>query len=363
MTAAVVLPCASLQQLIQPQGNSFMDSHSADLHRRATVIDGLVFFSDGSTRDMLAGGVSAINVTVSDMGADFEQALRDCMAWRQRCAAPDSSWLLVETPEDIVRAKQTGKLGVIMGWQNGKPLGDQIDRVALFHELGMRVIQLTYNEANLLGDGCLEKRNAGLSDLGLKMVEEMNRVGIAIDLSHCAPQTCLDAAHHSSKPVLLTHANANAVIKRPRNKSDEVIKAVAATGGVVGCSIHAYLSWRGDPRQQPLLSDFVANVKYIGELVGYDHVGIGTDFPSVDTYEAVRHVMVMSRTKYAKSGGDFSDAFGDVMEARYPVETPTPAQFPAFTHALHEAGLTDSQILGVLGGNFQRALAQAWAAA
>lgn len=340
-----------------------MDSHSADLHRRATIIDGLVFFSDGSTRDMLTGGVTAINVTVSEMAADFEQALMDAMVWRQRCAAPDSPWLLVQRAEDIARAKASGKLGLIMGWQNGKPLGDKIERAALFHELGIRVIQLTYNEANLLGDGCLEKRNAGLSDAGVAMVKALNRVGIAIDLSHCAPQTCLDAARESSKPVLLTHANANAIIPRPRNKSDDIIKAVADTGGVIGCSIHAYLSWRGDPRQQPLLEDFVANVKHIGALVGYEHVGIGTDFPSVDSYEAVRHVMVMSRTKYARSGGDFSDAFGDVMEARYPVETPTPAQFPAFTTALHRAGLTDSQILGVLGGNFERAFAQAWATA
>lgn len=340
-----------------------MDSHSADLHRRATIIDGLVFFSDGSTRDMLTGGVTAINVTVSEMAADFEQALMDAMVWRQRCAAPDSPWLLVQRAEDIARAKASGKLGLIMGWQNGKPLGDKIERAALFHELGIRVIQLTYNEANLLGDGCLEKRNAGLSDAGVAMVKALNRVGIAIDLSHCAPQTCLDAARESSKPVLLTHANANAIIPRPRNKSDDIIKAVADTGGVIGCSIHAYLSWRGDPRQQPLLEDFVANVKHIGALVGYEHVGIGTDFPSVDSYEAVRHVMVMSRTKYARSGGDFSDAFGDVMEARYPVETPTPAQFPAFTAALHRAGLTDSQILGVLGGNFERAFAQAWATA
>lgn len=339
-----------------------MVSHTADLHRDATIVDGLVFFSDGSTRDMLTGGVSAINLTISDMGADFEQALKDAMLWRQRCAAPDSPWSLVETAEDIARAKQTGKLGLIMGWQNAKPLGDQIDRVALFHTLGIRVIQLTYNEANLIGDGCLEKRNAGLSDLGLNMVDEMNRVGIAIDLSHCAPQTCLDAAARSTRPVFLTHANANAVIKRPRNKSDDVIKAIASTGGVIGCSIHAYLNWSGDPKKQPLLSDFVANVKYIGNLVGYEHVGIGTDYPSVDTYEAVRHVMVMSRTKYAKSGGDFSDAFGDVMEARYPVEMPTPAQFPVFTEALHQAGLTDSQILGVLGGNFARAFAQAWTA-
>src|SRR5690606_1944121 len=140
----------------------------------------------------------------------------------------------------------------------------------------------------------------------------------------------------------------------------EVIKAVAATGGVIGCSIHAYLSWRGDPKQQPLLEDFVSCVKYVGNLVGYEHVGIGTDYPSVDTYEAVRHVMVMSRTKYAASGGDFSNAFGDVMEARYPVETPTPAQFQILLQALERGGLTSSQVEAVAGGNFYRALNECW---
>lgn len=340
-----------------------MSATSDALHRNAVVVDGLVFFSDGNTRDMLAGGVSAINLTVAEMSAGFEDALRDTMAWRERARDPAGSWLLVEQAEDIARAKEQGKLGLIMGWQNAKPLGDQIDRVKLFHTLGLRVIQLTYNEANLIGDGCLETRNAGLSLLGVEMVKEMNRVGIAIDLSHCAPQTCLDAARHSRQPVLLTHANANAVIVRPRNKSDDVIRAVAETGGVIGCSVHAYLLWRGKAGQRPTMEDFVANIKHIGNLVGYEHVGIGTDYPSVDTYEAVRHVMVMSRTKYAASGGDFSTAFGDVMEARYPEEIPTPVQFPRITEALEKAGLTTTQIEGVLGANFQRAFGQIWSVA
>lgn len=340
-----------------------MSATSEALHRKSVVIDGLVFFSDGNTRDMLAGGVSAINLTVTEMSAGFEEALRDAITWRERALDPSGSWLLVQQAGDIALAKQQGKLGLIMGWQNAKPLGDQVDRVKLFHTLGIRVIQLTYNEANLIGDGCLEKRNAGLSMLGVDMVKEMNRVGIAIDLSHCAPQTCLDAARHSSKPVLLTHANANAVIQRPRNKSDDVIRAVADTGGVIGCSIHAYLLWRGQAGQRPTLEDFVANIKHIGNLVGYEHVGVGTDYPSVDTYEAVRHVMVMSRTKYAASGGDFSSAFGDVMEARYPEEIPTPAQFPRITQALEEGGLTAAQIEGVLGGNFQRVFGEIWSAA
>jgi len=338
-------------------------TRASTLHKEATVIDGLVFFSDGSTRDMRAGGVHALNLTVTDMGSDFEDALHDVMRWRKRCADPDSGWLLVEQAEDIDRAKATGKVGLIMGWQNSRPLGDRIERIALFHELGMRVMQLTYNEANLIGDGCLEKRNAGLSKFGIEAVREMNRVGVAIDISHCVEQTCLDAAKYSDKPVLLTHANPNAVVARPRNKSDEVIKAVCDSGGVIGCSVHAYLLWRGVSGERPQLDDFVASVKHIGEKWGYEHVGIGTDFPAVDTYEAVRHVMVMSRTKYPASGGDFSSAFGDVMEARYPVGLETPATLPVLTEALDKGGLTDEQILGVLGGNFRRAFDEIWGVA
>ena len=328
--------------------------------RSATVIDGLVFFSDGSTRDVLDGGVTAMNITVTDMQSDFERAVIDIACWRRRCAETGGSWVLVERAADIDLAKQQGKAGLIMGWQNAKPFGDRLERIAAFQQLGLRVVQLTYNEANLVGDGCLEKRNAGLSAFGIEAVKEMNRTGIAIDLSHCAEQTCLDACRHSSRPVFLTHANANAVIQRPRNKSDVVIKAVADSGGVVGCSIHAYLNWRGDPRQQPTLDDFVANVKYIGNLVGFEHVGIGTDFPSVESYEAVRHVMVMSRTKYAASGGDFAEAFGDVMEARYPKETPTPAQFPVLAEALARGGLASQEIVNVLGRNFYRAFDRCW---
>jgi len=324
------------------------------------VIDGLVFYSDGSARDMLAGGVNAINLTVTDMQADFATAVEDAVRWRRLCADPQSDWHLITKKEDFFIARQNKKLGLIMGWQNARPLGDRLEHIGLFQELGIRIIQLTYNEANLIGDGCLESRNAGLSNFGIQAVQELNNVGIAIDVSHCAPQTCLDACQHSTKPVLLTHANPSVVIQRPRNKDDKVIKAVADTGGVIGCSIHAYLSWRGDPKQQPLLEDFVQCVKYVGNLAGWDHVGIGTDFPSVKTYEAVRHVMVMSRTKYGASGGDFSDAFGDVMEARYPVETPTPEQFPVLLQALEKGGLNTAQIEAVAGGNFMRALDACW---
>lgn len=336
-----------------------MSSTSKLDYSAATVIDGLVFFSDGSNRDMLAGGVTAMNLTVTEMTADFEEAVKDLVRWRRHCRTTPG-WVLVETADDIDRAKKEGALGLIMGWQNAKPIGDQLDRIELFHDLGLRILQLTYNEANLLGDGCLEARNGGLSTLGIKAVEELNRVGVAIDVSHCVEQTCLDACAHSTRPVLLTHANANAVVRRPRNKSDEVIRAVARTGGVIGCSIHGYLNWGGDPNEQSSLKNFVANIRHVGNLAGYEHVGIGTDFPSVDNYDAVMHVMVMSRTKYPGSGGDLARAFGDVMEARYPKETPTPAQFPVLAQALEDSGLTHDQILDVLGRNFQRVLKECW---
>lgn len=336
-----------------------MNTFSTSDYQAATVIDGLVFFSDGSNRDMLAGGVTAMNLTVTEMAAGFEEAVADLVRWRRHCRVTPG-WKLVENVDDIDAAKKGGSLGLIMGWQNVKPIEDKLERIELFRDLGLRIIQLTYNEANLMGDGCLEARNGGLSTFGIKAVQEMNRVGLAIDVSHCVEQTCLDACKHSTRPVLLTHANANAVVRRPRNKSDEVIQAVARTGGVIGCSIHGYLNWGGDPNEQSSLKNFVANVRHIGNLVGYEHVGIGSDFPAVDNYDAVTHVMVMSRTKYPGSGGDLARAFGDVMEARYPKETPTPAQFPVLAQALSDGGLTHDQVTGVLGRNFHRVLGECW---
>jgi len=324
------------------------------------VVDGLFFFSDGDPTDALAGGVHAINLTVSNPLSDLTATIDELAAWCDRLRRPASPWHLVERSTDIGAARDQGKLGLIMGWQNMLPIADRPERLWLFHRLGLRVMQLTYNHANCLGDGCLERRGAGLSELGRLVVGEMNKIGLAIDLSHCSERVALDAAAITTRPVLLTHANATAIFKRPRNKSDEVIRAVARTGGVIGLSTHGFMNWSGNPAEPPTLDGFVANVRHVRDLVGIDHIGVGTDFAAIGRKGAADFFLAMSKDRFAGAAGDFVQAFGNQLESRYPRETPSPREYQRIVEALHRAELKADEIDKIVGRNFIRAFRDIW---
>ncbi|SRR5690554_3649694 len=324
------------------------------------VIDGLVFHADGNPEPLRTGGVTAANITVAPYLEGQQSAFDHMSRWRRLATDPESGWKLVLKAEDILAAKREGKVGLIMGWQNTWPLEGYLDRICGFHAIGLRVAQLTYNEANFVGDGCGETRNGGLTDFGRKVVKELNRLGIAIDLSHCSEQTAQEAAALSERPVFLTHANASAVDARVRNKSDATIKAVAATGGVVGVSIHGFLNWNGQPDQPPSLENFVRHVSYIADLVGVEHVGIGTDFACIQDTAEVDRILELSKA-YPGPAGVFINAFGNKLVNRYPAETPSPRDFPAILDALDRKGFSTSEVDGIAGGNLLRAFGQAWA--
>jgi membrane dipeptidase len=333
---------------------------AASLHDRLLVIDGLIFYSDGDARDLVAGGYAAANVTVKDPIAGFEESFDAMARWLALATRPDGPWRLVERAADIPAAKAEGKVGLIMGWQETKLLGDRIERAAAFHRLGLRACQLTYNEASAVGDGCLEPRNAGLSRFGHAVVEEFNRVGIAIDLSHVGERTGLDAARHSRKPVLLTHANAKAVHDRVRNKSDEVLRAVAATGGLCGASIHGFMNWDGDPAHRPSLEGFVAQLRYLVDLVGIEHVSFGTDFAAVADPRAADFFLEMSATRYGSGTGDYVRAFGNSLEGRFPAELNNPRHMARKTEALLAAGFSEDAVERIMGRNLLRVLGEIW---
>ncbi|MBB5215582.1 dipeptidase [Parapusillimonas granuli] len=324
------------------------------------IVDGLVYFCDGNPIPLLEGGVTAANITVTHMHWDLGKTITELGRWHKRLSAPDSKWRLVKTAGDIERAKQEGRAGLIMGWQNSLPFDGEVDRAAAFHALGMRVIQLTYNEANLAGDGCIEERNGGLTRFGRALVAELNDVGIAIDLSHCGERTSLDAASLSSKPVLATHANAKAVDDQVRNKSDEVLRAIAATGGVIGASIHGFMNWDGNPKNPPTLANFVRHVQHIADVVGVEHIGIGTDFSAVQDEQNVRSILELSKGAYPETGGKYAQAFGNASASRYPSETPTPSRFGHIIEALEKGGFSAEEIQGIAGGNFIRAFERIW---
>jgi len=333
---------------------------AAALHERALVIDGLVFQCDGSTAALRAGGVDAVNVTVSGLNADFEEACDQIAEWLHRCERPDSEWRIVRAVTDIPTARQAGKIGLIMGWQNMRAVADKLKRLRLFHRLGLRVMQLTYNERNFMGDGCLEPNDGGLSLLGRKAIAEMNALGIAIDLSHVGERTCLDAISCSERPVLLTHANAKAISNVPRNKSDAVIKAVAASGGLIGVSVYGPMCWDGNPAHRPALRDFLRHLDHIVGLVGHDHVALGTDFPAVRDLASVGSIIQMTLDRYPAAISKYVAAFGNDVRTRYLAECSSPEQIPAITAALLDDGWAPAQVEAFLGGNYLRVLAQIW---
>ena len=189
-----------------------------------------------------ASGVTAINFTVVGPGAGFEETVGAIATVQRVAEANPDRYLVVRRHSDILRAKASGTLGLILGFQTTEMLGEELARLDLFRGLGVRIVQLTYNERSLYGDGCLEPANAGLSNLGREAVARMNTLGIAVDISHCGPRTTAEAIAVSAKPILISHTGCRAVFDNPRNKDDAALRALAERGGVVGIYLMPYLS-------------------------------------------------------------------------------------------------------------------------
>jgi len=328
------------------------------VHEKLTIIDGLIFWSDGTSEGLRRGNVAAANVTVCGFQADFLTACDELAGWRNIASSASSGWHLVRSIDDIEIARSRGKVGLIMGFQNLRPIEDKLDRLAFFHDAGIRIMQLTYNERNFIGDGCLENSDASLSHLGRRAVEEMNRLGIAIDLSHVGERSCFDALEHSRAPVLITHANAKAVLDLPRNKGDRVLKEVAARGGTVGASLHCFMCWDGNSRRRHTISDFVMHINYLRDLVGINSIAMGTDFPAVSS---VDRIPSLNATGIWYPFFDrYHAAFGSSITAKYPVDCNSPADLRRLTDALLVNGWSEDDLTAFYGRNVIRVLRRIW---
>ncbi len=233
-------------------------------------------------------GLSAINITAVRIGATIGECLRDLAAVREIIDRNCQILHLVEGADDIRHANATGRIGIIIGMQDTEPIGRDLPVLRILKEVGVRVIQLTHNRQCYAGTGCVEP-DSGLTQFGRQLVAEINRLELVIDVSHCGPQTTLDAIRCSAFPVMCTHANPIALCPSPRNKSDEVITELAARGGVIGATAWAPILHRGT-RRRPTLSDLMDCLDYVIELAGPDHVGIGSDLcddltPTPETWE------------------------------------------------------------------------------
>ena len=235
------------------------------------------------------GGVTAVCPSIVAGSGDASYALKNIAAWTRRMKT-SSDLLHVKTANDILAAKEAGKLGIIFHFQGTDPIEDDLDLVDAFAELGVRMVLLAYNVKNRVGDGCAERTDGGLSHFGVKLVERMNDNGVLVDCSHIGRRTTLDAIEASRSPVVFSHSNPVRVAESPRNITDEQIRAVAKTGGLVGANAFPPFVARGG---KPTMDQFVDHIAYIADLVGIDHVGLGLDYyyeqePFVDAATAKR---------------------------------------------------------------------------
>lgn len=250
------------------------------LYNNALVIDALSFaheWDDVEYEAVQQSGYAGI-VTSLDR-RDLQTAIDELLTWRRRVEEFPNRYMMALEARDFERAKRENKLAVMMNFQNATMLEGDADNVDALHALGMRCFQLTYNSRNLLGDGCTERTNAGLSDFGVEVVERMNKTGVLVDLSHCGRQTTLDGIDVSEKPVAITHTMVEKLRpNHPRAKTDAQLKALADKGGVVGIAALGYFLGT-DPGGETTIETYADHIEHAVSVVGIEHVALSTDFP------------------------------------------------------------------------------------
>ena len=311
-------------------------------------------------RDAHASGLSAINVTLGYVAGDmdpYEYTIQQIGVWDRIVRTHPKDLLKVETADDILRAKREGRIGVIFGFQNAAQVGDKLDRIDTFADLGVRVIQLTYNPRNQIGDGSMVPENHGLTPFGREVVARLNRNRVMVDLSHSGEQTCLDAARASTQPISINHTGCRALTDLPRNKTDQELRLVAEKGGFVGIYFMPFLAASGHAHA----TDVVAHLEHALTVCGEDHVGIGTDgtvtaIDDLQTYASALAKEVAAR-KAAGIGaaGERADTYPFVVDLR------GVNQFHELADRLAARGHSTTRIEKILGLNFLRYAREIWA--
>ncbi|WP_201841902.1 dipeptidase [Microvirga zambiensis] len=293
----------------------------------------------------LSQGILCIHVTVNNFSVidpypDFSSSMRELAAIRKHLAALDNV-RVVEEFADITAARSKGKLAVILGYQNIPFIGRDLRLLDLYHNLGVRIFQISHNARGLYADGCDEPSDAGLSTLGRELVSALNELGILIDLSHTGEQSSIEAAQISTRPVAATHANAHSVLQNARNKGDGSIDAIAKTGGIIGLCYLPPIVKKGAPTK----ADLTAHAVYLKDRMGSAGLAIGSDF--IDDQPDSRYANFLKRP----------EVYGE-WPWRYPVESLEAQQ--EWLSSLADDGFTEEDISALAGGNALRVLEQVW---
>lgn len=316
---------------------------------RPLVVDALEYSRPERARfeEWRAGNVGCVHVTLA-IWENARQTISVIGDWHQLLEQNRDLIALARTVDDIEEIASSGRTAVVFGFQNASPLEDDLDLVRAFHDMGVRIVQLTYNIQNNVASGCWEENDSGLSThFGRNLVREMNRVGMLIDVSHCGERSCFDAIEWSSKPVAITHANpaefvGDEIELNRRTKSTALLKELTRRGGVVGLSMYPLMTPGGSASSVETFCEMVA---WTVELLGVDAVGVGTDY-----YTGYSDSII----KWWRAGRWARQSPVPITGgiAEWPQWFRSPAQFPTLLDGLTARGFSDDEVAKITGGNW-----------
>jgi membrane dipeptidase len=304
---------------------------------------------------MRMSGITAMKTTLGGIDESFEDAVGEIAFVQRMIETYPDVYMQIRTHPDFARAKKEKRTGILLSFEAVSMLDGKIDRIELFRGLGVRVMQLSYNKPSPFGFGVLSDPPGGLTPLGHQAVDAMNRLGVAIDISHASELTSLDVLKASSRPALITHAGCAAVHPHPRNKSDALLRAVADKGGVVGIFDLPYLT---ESPKQPTVDDYMAHMVHALNVCGEDHVGIGSDsdVKPFDTSAAGMAEFKADEEHRKKAGV----AAPGEDRPPYVIGLNSPRRSEIIADALLKRGYKPAAVEKVIGLNFINALGRIW---
>ena len=319
------------------------------------IIDGLQYSKWDRTifEQMRKGGLDCVHVTIA-YHETCQETLRNIGEWNQIILQNSDLISHAGSAEAVLEARDAGKTAVIYGFQNCSPIEDDYRLIEIFHTLGVRFMQLSYNNQSLLASGCYEESDSGITRFGRQVIGEMNRVGMVIDMSHSAQRSTLEAIEISKRPIAITHANPGSFETALRNKSDDVLKMLAQSGGMLGLSLYPFHLKGGT---SCTLQSFCQMVGDTAEIMGEDHIGIGSDLCQGQA-DSVVSWMRNGRWNKMIDFGEGSAENSGWPDQPYWFQNST--HYPNLVEGLREQGFNDYQVQKVMGGNWLRFFKQSF---